>query len=391
MSALGSSQNQGMSTRFLELLLKTSEKAANIARVIRQDEHLFRLLVQEKKGPEKNPRFVQDFKTLADVLIQETVKHDVGLQFPAIADHIFGEESNTFSNTLGDTITVEVQADQTATATLLSTVCRSVLSGDTQASEMLAAEVHRDIGVDEVNTDTNLPLLDLPLEQCGMWIDPIDSTSEYISGEDLKLSVGDMYQSGLRCVTVLIGVFDRVTGQPILGIVNQPFHAQYGSRWQGKCQWGFKFGDYSKYSASLPSDIKPGKSKIVVLSGSESSNLKSRLHSAGYTVSEVTGAGYKQLCVARGDADIYVLSKGSTFRWDTCGPHAILQALGGGIVSYKKVLEVDGNLEESELNYSENHTAESLSPGSLHCNHDGLIAFRDGSLLCELIQVLRQM
>lgn len=52
----------------------------------------------------------------------------VTLQFPAIADHIFGEESNTFSNTLGDTITVEVQADQTATATLLSTVCRSVIS-----------------------------------------------------------------------------------------------------------------------------------------------------------------------------------------------------------------------------------------------------------------------
>jgi inositol polyphosphate 1-phosphatase len=69
-----------MGTRFLELLLKASEKAANIARVIRQDEHLFKLLVQEKKGSEKNPRFVQDFKTLADVLIQETVKHDVGIQ-----------------------------------------------------------------------------------------------------------------------------------------------------------------------------------------------------------------------------------------------------------------------------------------------------------------------
>jgi hypothetical protein len=49
-------------------------------------------------------------------------------QFPAIADHIFGEESNTFSNTLGDTIIVEVQADQAATASLLSTVCRSVIS-----------------------------------------------------------------------------------------------------------------------------------------------------------------------------------------------------------------------------------------------------------------------
>jgi hypothetical protein len=41
---------------------------------------------------------------------------------------------------------------------------------------MLAAEVHRDISVDEVNTDTKLPELDLPLEQCGMWIDPIGMT-----------------------------------------------------------------------------------------------------------------------------------------------------------------------------------------------------------------------
>jgi inositol polyphosphate 1-phosphatase len=131
--------------------------------------------------------------------------------------------------------------------------------------------------------------------------------------------------------------------------------------------------------------------QIVALSGSESLNLKSQLRSAGYTVAEVAGAGYKQLCVARGDADMYVLSKGSTFRWDTCGPHAILRALGGGIVSYKKVLEIGRNLEESELNYSENCTAESLSPASLHCNYDGLIAFRDGSLLHELIQVLRQL
>jgi hypothetical protein len=57
-----------------------------------------------------------------------------------------------------------------------------------------------------------------------------DSTSEYISGEEVKLSVGDIYKSGLRCVTVLIGVFNRVSGQPLLGVVNQPFHTQHGSR-----------------------------------------------------------------------------------------------------------------------------------------------------------------
>jgi len=57
-----------------------------------------------------------------------------------------------------------------------------------------------------------------------------DSTAEYISGEELKLPVGDIYQSGLQCVTILIGVFDRISGQPILGVVNQPFHLQHGTR-----------------------------------------------------------------------------------------------------------------------------------------------------------------
>ncbi|GFG34596.1 hypothetical protein Cfor_01927 [Coptotermes formosanus] len=372
-----------MGTRFLESLLKVSEKAANIARVIRQDEHLFKLLVQEKKGSEKNPRFVQDFKTLADVLIQETVKHDIGSQFPAIANHIFGEENNMFSNILGDTIKVEVQEDQVATASLLS----MVLSGDIQAAEVLAVEVHRNLSVEEIDTD-NLPQLTLPLEQCGMWIDPIDSTSEYIGGEEVKLSVGDIYQSGLQCVTVLIGVFDRISGQPILGVINQPFHSQHGSRWKGKCRWGVKFGDLSKCSTSLLSSTKDDRAKVVLLSGSEGSNLKSLLRSAGYIVAEAAGAGYKQLCVACGDADVYVLSKGSTFRWDTCGPHAILRALGGGIVSYSKVIDVDKSLEESELNYSER---EGQSSGPLHCNHDGLIAFRDSSLLHELILILRQL
>lgn len=61
----------------LKSLIVLSQKAANIARVCRQDEHLFDLLVQKKKNEEANPRFVQDFKTLADVLIQEMVKHDV--------------------------------------------------------------------------------------------------------------------------------------------------------------------------------------------------------------------------------------------------------------------------------------------------------------------------
>jgi inositol polyphosphate 1-phosphatase len=65
---------------FVIELLRVAEKAANLARVVRAEEALFELLVQEKKGHQSNKRFVQDFKTLADVLVQETVRHDLSLK-----------------------------------------------------------------------------------------------------------------------------------------------------------------------------------------------------------------------------------------------------------------------------------------------------------------------
>ena len=123
--------------------------------------------------------------------------------------------------------------------------------------------------------------------------------------------------------------------------------------------------------------------QLVVLSSSESADLKSHLSSAGYTIAEASGAGYKQLCVACGDADVYVLSKGSTFRWDTCGPHAILKSLGGGIVSYNQVIQTADKLQCLEIGYS----TEDIT----YCNSDGLIAFRDLHMAEELVQTLRQM
>uniref|UniRef100_A0A4W6FVN8 Inositol polyphosphate-1-phosphatase n=1 Tax=Lates calcarifer TaxID=8187 RepID=A0A4W6FVN8_LATCA len=80
----------------LRLLLRVAEKAANVARVCRQEAPLFQLLVQEKTGDDKNKKFVQDFKTLADVVIQEMIRHD----FPEMAGFIHGEESNKFENGL---------------------------------------------------------------------------------------------------------------------------------------------------------------------------------------------------------------------------------------------------------------------------------------------------
>ena len=43
---------------------------------------------QEKSGSDKNSKFAHDFKTLSDVLIQETVRHDLGQKFPNLAENI---------------------------------------------------------------------------------------------------------------------------------------------------------------------------------------------------------------------------------------------------------------------------------------------------------------
>ena len=61
-------------------LLRVSDRAANISRLCRRKQALFELLVEEKTGEAKNKRFMRDFKTLADVLIQETVKYYLGRQ-----------------------------------------------------------------------------------------------------------------------------------------------------------------------------------------------------------------------------------------------------------------------------------------------------------------------
>lgn len=69
-------------SHFIEQLVRVSEKGAQIARLCRKEPELFKLLIQEKFGENKNPRFVQDFKTLADVLVQETIVHDLNLKVP---------------------------------------------------------------------------------------------------------------------------------------------------------------------------------------------------------------------------------------------------------------------------------------------------------------------
>ena len=99
---------------------------------------MFQLLVEEKTGAEKNAKFDQDFKTLADVLIQETVKNEVGKVLPQLQDNILGEESNKFTNKLGNSLTVEIKETSEGTKELLV----KVLDNNETAAKLLADQVN---------------------------------------------------------------------------------------------------------------------------------------------------------------------------------------------------------------------------------------------------------
>ncbi|KAF3429517.1 hypothetical protein E2986_01860 [Frieseomelitta varia] len=335
-------------SRLLSILLKVSEKAANIARACRHNNALFKLLVQEKSEAEKNPRFFQDFKTLADVLIQETIKHDIGLEFPELAKVVQGEETNTFSNAMGESIVVKVCPTIGETTQLLA----KVMGSDIATAELLATEVHKDVQFLDIPMVAELPLgFDIDIYDLGIWIDPIvfvlkrclenlngairgtfvDSTADYINGGEKVDEATGVHMSGLRCVTVLIGVYLKSTGIPIVGVVNQPFYTNVDLQWKGNCYWGFVENNVKTCSIMEEFTDK----KRIILSRVEDENVKCKLLDAGFTLVEAAGAGYKILSVALGQADAYILSKGSTYKWDTCGPQALLRSLNGGIIEFQ--------------------------------------------------------
>ncbi|XP_036415519.1 inositol polyphosphate 1-phosphatase [Colossoma macropomum] len=372
----------------LRLLLSVSEKAANVARVCRQEAALFELLVQEKTGADKNKKFVQDFKTLADVVIQEMIRHDVCTQFPELTGFIHGEESNKFENGLGESVTVTVCAKEEDTAALLA----KVLDGDQAAAVLLTKAIHQDLQIRDEEAES-LQLALSPAD-VGIWIDPIDATSQYIEGKEEEVSDGGFCPSGLRCALVLIGVYLRATGEPVMGVINQPFSRKdsTGKGWKGQHFWGVSYGGVNTYSFKHPKQSlkKKNDSLSVVLSSSERREVKDALAPlCNGRLKYASGAGYKILCVIQGLVDVYVLSEGSTFKWDSCAPHALLRALGGGVSDLGECLSAvsDGNKGfKAELTY---HQPQAGCQGvERWANQGGLVAYLDSAVIDRVVGAL---
>ena len=89
-------------------------------------------------------------------------------------------------------------------------------------------------GIDEPNYDEEA------LSEMGIWIDPIDGTSHYINGEDVQPG-GDMLKlNGLGVVTIILGLYNKTTGQVLGGVINRPFvnfNEEMGI-WEGKIHFG---------------------------------------------------------------------------------------------------------------------------------------------------------
>ncbi|KAM9248544.1 inositol polyphosphate 1-phosphatase isoform 1-T4 [Dugong dugon] len=388
----------------LRELLCVAEKAANIARACRQQEALFQLLIEEKKEGEKNKKFAVDFKTLADVLVQEVIKQNLENKFPGLGEKISGEESNEFTNDLGEKIILRLCSTEAETVKLLS----KVLNGNKLASEALAKVVHQDVSF----TDPALDLIriNIPQNTLGIWVDPIDSTYQYIKGSaDIKPNQG-IFPCGLQCVTILIGVYDIQTGMPLMGVINQPFVSQDPNthRWKGQCYWGLSYMGTNIHSLQ-PHIPKRNSSETLsqltentsseaeshgfsaVISTSEKETIKAALlRVCGDSIFRAAGAGYKSLCVVQGLVDIYIFSDDTTFKWDSCAAHAILRSMGGGIVDLKECLERN---PEKGLNFPQlvyHVPNEGASGVDQWANKGGLIAYRSRKQLETFLSLLIQ-
>jgi len=124
------------------------------------------------------------------------------------------------------------------------------------ASEALAKVVHQDVTFTDPALDS--VEINIPQDILGIWVDPIDSTYQYIRGSaDIKSNQG-IFPSGLQCVTILIGVYDLHTGVPLMGVINQPFVSQDLNtlRWKGQCYWGLSYLGTNIHSLQLPDSVK---------------------------------------------------------------------------------------------------------------------------------------
>ncbi|XP_072301587.1 3'(2'),5'-bisphosphate nucleotidase 1 isoform X2 [Eucyclogobius newberryi] len=259
--------------RLVASAYSVSEKAGAIVRKVL---HSGELGIVEKTG-------ANDLQTLADRLAQQSICASLSKHFPKIT--IIGEE---------DLTSEEVRED---------------LIDSGQAEEIFQKTCPAEF-------------TDVKEEELVVWVDPLDGTKEYTEGL-------------LDNVTVLIGIAHR--GRAIAGVINQPFynHQLGAGAVLGRTLWGvLGLGAFGFELKEVPGDRR-----IVTTTRSHSNKVVVACVDAmePHEVVRVGGAGNKIIQLIEGKASAYVFASPGCKKWDTCGPEAILQAVGG------KLTDIHGN------------------------------------------------
>lgn len=239
----------------------------------------------------------------------------------------------------------------------------------------MAEEVHReDVLADYDWTEIERIECDADFANWGIWIDPIDATAEYIQGKDKTTRNPHIKANGLECVTVLLGVYETESGSPIAGVINQPFAA--GAADHTNIYWGLSVNGVNVNNIKAIERAEKPK-PIVLLSLSEDRKYVYYLRDTlKYDIIFSAGAGHKLLMLILGLADLVLVSKGSTFLWDTCGPHAILRSMGGNLINLKETLDTK---RTTELHYA---------MSSVRANFGGILGFRTNAQLAQFSKLL---
>lgn len=252
------------------------------------------------------------------------------------------------------------------------------LAGDEALAKKLALLIHSDMPASVSDGELDAVHGEVLYSNVGVWIDPIDCTNAFIKGGAGNEERGICNQSALPAVTVLTGAYSLKTGHPFAGVVGQPFASRAAEKepglglgrlqWTGKMFWGVSATEDSddptaRWSGMVPVTVEMGAGTAAPMGAADSASETSRpvvVHSKHEALSHlkritavadampVPGSGYKGVCVLAGFADAYYLSLPTTYKWDTCGVHAIVEAMGGKVCRVDNGEPVLYNTSETE-------------------------------------------
>jgi 3'(2'), 5'-bisphosphate nucleotidase len=143
-------------------------------------------------------------------------------------------------------------------------------------------------------------------------VDPLDGTREFSGGgDDFAVNIGLVRN-----------------GRPALGVVGVPATGAVFCGIVGVGAWMLKDG------VRTPIKARPAPAEGLTVVASRHHGDQARLEAflGGRTVAKVVnfGSSLKFCRVAEGEADLYPRF-GRTMEWDTCAPHAVLEAAGGAV------------------------------------------------------------